>query len=252
MRERNAERGRRSRLRIGHRQRHEPAADDVRVHRHRAKAGQFLDEAVVAARLGERARGRSGELVGRPRETDGAFAEVVRRLDDERVAELARGRRGFGGGAHGDRPRLREACGGEPLALPELRDGERRRLRLHRVRQAEPLRDARRDADGVVGAGGDEAVHVLRAREPVDGGLVLDRDDRPPVGVSESRSGRVAVGRDEGQSPPPGGGEDSELRRAGAENEQTHRPIVATGPARPPREAPRPSRPPERRPACAG
>src|SRR5438105_10033909 len=99
------------------------------------------------------------------------------------------------------------------------------------MREAEALRDPGGDPDRVIRSGCDEAVHLLRAREPVDRRLVLDRDDRPPVGVAEARRRGVAVGRDDRQPAPPGGGEDSELRRAGTEDEQTHSRIVATTPA---------------------
>src|SRR5690348_9317373 len=175
--------------------------------------------------------GGGARLVRRPGEPDRALPHAVRRLDDARIPELARGGCGLGRCAARDRAGLGEAGGGEALALPQLGHGERRRLRLQRMRDAEALRDPGGDPDRVIGAGRDEAVHLLRAREPVDRRLVLDRDDRPPVGVAEARRRRVAVGRDDRQPAPPGGGEDSELRRAGAEDEQTHRTIVAMTPA---------------------
>ena len=244
MRERDAERGRRRLHRVRDRERHERAGEDEAVHGDAAQPGQLLDEAVVAARLRERARGGGAELGGRARKAHGALAAAVRRLDDDREAELGGGARRLGGRAAGDRPRLREAGRREPLALAQAGDGERGRLRLQRVRQAEPLRDAGRDADGVVGAGRDEPVDLLGAREPVDRRLVLDRHDRPPVGVAEPGGGRVAVGRDEGQAAAAGRGQDPELGRAGAENEQTHRPIVATVAAMPlPIRAPAPPQP---------
>ena len=73
-----------------------------------------------------------------------------------------------------------------------------------RMRQAEPLGDPGRDRDRVVGAGRDHAVDLLGPREPLDRRLVLDRDDRAPVGVAKAGRGRVAVGGDDGQARPRG------------------------------------------------
>ena len=91
------------------------------------------------------------------------------------------------------------------------------------MRQREPLRDAGGGRDGMVGAGRDDPVDVLGAREPVDRRLVLDRDDRAAVGVAEARRGGVAVGRHDGQAAPPRRREDAELRRPGAEDEEPRR-----------------------------
>ncbi len=100
------------------------------------------------------------------------------------------------------------------------------------MRQPEPGGDPGRDGDGVVAAGRDDPVDLLGAGEPLDRRLVLDRDDRAPVGVAKARRGGVAVGRDDGEPAPACGLEHSELRGAGAEDEQTcHGLIVAAGPA---------------------
>jgi hypothetical protein len=88
----------------------------------------------------------------------------------------------------------------EPVALAQLRDRDRRRPRLQRVREREPLRDARGDRDRPVRTGRDHAVDPLGLGEPVERGLVLARDQRAPVGERERRSGRIAVGRDHDQA----------------------------------------------------
>ena len=95
-----------------------------------------------------------------------------------------------------EQPRLRDAGRGEALALPRLRRRERGGRAVDRMRQAEPLGDARRDADRPVGAGRDDPVDVLGAGEPVDARLVLGRDERALVRVGEAGRRRVAVDRD--------------------------------------------------------
>jgi hypothetical protein len=57
--------------------------------------------------------------------------------------------------------------------------------------------DAGGDRDRPVDPRCDHAVDALRARELADGGLVLDRDDRAPVGVLEADRCRVAVAGDQ-------------------------------------------------------
>ena len=80
----------------------------------------------------------------------------------------------------------------------------------------------------MVGAGGDHAVDLLGACEPVDRRLVLDRDDRAAVGVAEPRRRGVAVGRDDVQPAGPRRREHAELGRSGPEDEQArHGAIVA-------------------------
>ena len=197
-----------------------------------AAADELLDEAVLAAGARDGSRGGGGHGLAVEGEPDVAFAGPVGRLDHARVADLV------GGGDHlveraaDERARLGDAGRGEPLALAELRDGERRRLGRDGVRQAEPGGDAGGARDGVVGAGGEQAVDLLGPGEPLDRGLVLDRDDRAPVGLAEAGGGRVAVGGDDGEPAPPGRREDAELRRARAEHEETlcHAAIVAAAP----------------------
>ncbi len=67
------------------------------------------------------------------------------------------------------------------------------------MRESEPEADPGGDGDRMIGAGRDHAVDLLGAREPFDRLLVLDRDDRAPVGVAEARSRGIAVGRDDRQ-----------------------------------------------------
>ena len=57
------------------------------------------------------------------------------------------------------------------------------------------------------------AVDVLRDREAVDLRLVLDGDDRPPVGVAEPGRRRVAVDRDHEEAATAGRFEEAELPR---------------------------------------
>ena len=87
------------------------------------------------------------------------------------------------------------------------------------MRQSEPLGDPRCDRDRVVGAGRDHPGDLLGACQPVDRRLVLDRDDRAPVGVAEARRGGIAIDGDDAQVAPAGRREDAELGWAGAENE---------------------------------
>ena len=155
VRERDAERGRGCLLAVGDRQRHEAAVEGERVDRHDAAADELLDEAVVAARLGERVRRRARERVAVGREPDAAFAGAVGRLDHDGEAELLGGRCDLGERPADARARLRDSGRREALALALPRDGELRRLRRQRMRKAEPLGDPGGDRDGVVGAGGD-------------------------------------------------------------------------------------------------
>src|SRR5260221_13621979 len=95
----------------------------------------------------------------------------------------------------------------------------------------------RRDAGGdlrcATAAGRDDRVDAFRAREPLDGELVLDRDDRPAVCVAEARSGRVAIGYDDGQAPAPRIREDTQLRGACPEDEEArHTANLAIGSGR--------------------
>ena len=84
------------------------------------------------------------------------------------------------------------------------------------MRQAEPLGDARRDADRPVGARRDDPVDLARPREPLDPRLVLGRDERPVVGEREAGRRGVAVGGDDVEAARPRRLEQAELRRAGA------------------------------------
>jgi hypothetical protein len=104
----------------------------------------------------------------------------------------------------------------EPFALLQLRGREHGRRGIDRVRQHEPLRDPGADRDRPVDPRRDQAVNPLGGRQPVDLRLVLDRDDRPPVGEGEARRGRIPVGRDHIELMRAGGLEQSELPGARA------------------------------------
>ena len=81
------------------------------------------------------------------------------------------------------------------------------------MRDAEPHREPRGDPDRPVDPGRDHAVHPLGEGQPLDRGLVLDRDERPLVGEPEARGRRVAVERDHLEPAPARGLEQAELRR---------------------------------------
>ena len=61
-----------------------------------------------------------------------------------------------------------------------------------------------------------DAVDALGGREPVDLGLVLDRDDRAPVGEAEAGRGRIAVDGDHEEAAVAGRLEEAELPGARA------------------------------------
>ena len=92
---------------------------------------------------------------------------------------------------------MRDAGLGQAVALLELRNRELGHLRLERMRQVVPRRDACGDRDRKVDPGSDDAADLLRRRQPVDRRLVLDRDDRPPVRMTESGRRRVTVDGDD-------------------------------------------------------
>ena len=84
------------------------------------------------------------------------------------------------------------------------------------MRQAEALRDARRDRDRPVDPGGEDSVDVLRAGESIEALLVLGRDEGPPVGELEAGRRRVAVARDHEEAALARGPKKTELRGPGA------------------------------------
>jgi hypothetical protein len=84
------------------------------------------------------------------------------------------------------------------------------------MRQAEPLGDARGNGDGPVDPWRDDAVDAFCVGQPLEGRLVLGRDERAPVGVPEAERRRIAVGGDDEGSAPARGFEQPELRRPGA------------------------------------
>ena len=110
-----------------------------------------------------------------------------------------------------------DARGGERLALPRLRGGERSRPRVDRVREPHALCDTRRDPDRPVRTGRDDPVDTAGPREPVDRVLVLGREHRPLGREREAGRARVAVDRDHLQvTARPGGLQQAELGGPGA------------------------------------
>ena len=190
VRQRDAERGRVGGDAVGDEQRVEDAVDRDGVDRHLRAFDELLDEADLAAGGVERGVDRRRQLRLGADEREAALALAVGRLDD------ARDRQPVDDAGDELRARLRHARLREPVALPRLRRRERRGGRVDRVRQRQPLGDARRDADRPVGARRDDPVDVLRPCEPVDAGLVLGRDDRALVRVREAGRRGVAVDGD--------------------------------------------------------
>ena len=112
---------------------------------------------------------------------------------------------------------VRDAGLGERVALPRLRRGHRAGARVDRMREADPLRDPRRDPHGPVRPGGDDPVDVACACEPVDRLLVLRREHGALVGEREPDGLRVPVDGDHVEvAARPGGLEQAELGGPGA------------------------------------
>ena len=206
--ERDAEGGRLGEDPVGHGQREELAVARDGVHRQLRAVDQLLDEDAAAAGLGHRRLDGGCELGRLADEREPALALPVGRLDD--AGERDRGI------ADRERPRLNDACGGEPLALARLRRREHGRGAADRMRQAEVLGNPRRDPDGPVGSRRDDPVDLAGLRETLDPGLVLGRDHRALVGEGESGGERVAVDRDHREVAGRRGLEQAELRRARA------------------------------------
>ena len=215
MGESDSERGRLGDDPVGDGQRCEATADREGVDGHLAPGNELLDEHHVRARLLERERESVLELPLPADEHEPLLALPIGRLDHAWVAE-----------AVGSRPcllerradhvaRVRDARLGEPLALAELRGGQDGGGWVDRVRQGEPLGDPRGDRNRPVDAGRDDPVDALRRGEAVDLRLVLDGDDRPPVGEAKPRCGRIAVDGDDEVVPPSRGLEQAELAGPG-------------------------------------
>jgi hypothetical protein len=86
--------------------------------------------------------------------------------------------------------------------------------------EPKPVRDPRRDPDRPVVGRRDHSVDALGLGQPVQRRLVLERDQRAPVGVPEAGSGCVAIDRHYHQPAAPGGRQQPELLAPGAEDEQ--------------------------------
>jgi hypothetical protein len=180
----------------------EDAVDGDRVHRHLGAVDVLLgDEAAVP---GSRERGldRRRQLRVGADEGEPALALPVGRLDDA-------GRR-----RHAEQARVRHPLRGEALALALLRGREHGGGSVDRVRQSHPLGDPRRDPDRPVRSRRDDAVDVLRTREPVDVLLVLGRDERALVGPAEPGRAGVAIDGDHVEVTLARRAEEPDLRRA--------------------------------------
>ena len=207
--ERDAEGRRLGRQAVGHRERDEAPVDRHGVDGHLRPLDVLLHEHRAAAGLGERGCERGLELAGRAHEREPPLALPVGRLHDEGERQLRIPRV--------ELPRMRDAGRGERLPLARLRRDDGPRPGSDRVREPDPLRDARGDPDRPVRTRRDDPVHVARPREPVDRLLVLRRDDRALVRQHEPHGLRVTVDRDHVHVVPPVGRlEQPELRGPGA------------------------------------
>ena len=126
-----------------------------------------------------------------------ALPLAVGRLDDTRKAKVGCSLLRLVDGRADAERRVRDPGLGQTVALLELRNRELGHLRRERMRQVVPRRDACGDRDGKVDPGRDDAPDLLRRRQPVDRRLVLDRDDRPPVRMTEPGRRRVTVDGDD-------------------------------------------------------
>ncbi len=214
--ERDAERRRLRADAVGHGQRVEAPVERERVDGDLLPVDQLLDEAGVRPGCLERGVDGGGEPRFVADEREPTLALAVGRLHDARKPEpFDRGAR-LAEALAELRLRLRHSRLGEALALTDLRGRQLRDLRRERMREREPLRDARGHRDGPVDPRRDHAVDPLGLGEPFDARLVLGRDDRPAVGERESRRGGIAVDRDHEEVERTGRLEQPELRRAGA------------------------------------
>jgi hypothetical protein len=82
------------------------------------------------------------------------------------------------------------------------------------VREAVARRDARGRTDGQFAPRGDHSFDALGLGEALQRGLVVERDDRPPVGEAEAGRRGIAVDRDHEQIACAGRSQQAELPRA--------------------------------------
>ena len=192
---------------VGDRQRVEDAADGEGVDGDLRPWHELLHEREPVPRRSDCGGNRLRELgrVGDDRKP--LLALAVDGLHDRGQRQVVPGHRGH------VPARLRNAVLRQALALAVLEDGERGRLGRDRMRQARVRGEPGGDGDRPVDARSDDPVHLLGARELADRRLVLDRDDRPAVGIREADRGRVAVAGDDEEASLPGGAVQAELRR---------------------------------------
>ena len=204
----------------GRRRRGDPVGDgeggEHTVHRepddrHLRTVDELLDEREAVAGRAARHLDRRAEPVGRLDEGEALLALPVGRLDDDRAGDL---RQPVVAADH-PRPRLGHTGRLEPLALPQLVRREHGRLRRDRMRQPGVLGDPRGDAHRPVRPRGDDPVDPERAHEPLDRGLVLGREDAPPVGEREPGRARIAIDHAQPEAACTRRLEQTELSRAG-------------------------------------
>ena len=167
-----------------------------RVHRHLATGNMLLHDQRRRARRVERDANRLLHLLRGTHEREPTLSLAVRRLDDTGKTDASCGLRRLGRARADLVRRLGHTGLREPLPLTQFRRRERGGLRGDRMPQSQALGHPSSDRHGPVDPGRDQPVNVLGAREPLDSGLVLGRDDRAAVGVPESGRRRVAIDRD--------------------------------------------------------
>ena len=191
---------------VGDGERHEAPIERDGVHGQLGALDELLHEGTADPRFRDGAGEGGVELGPLAHEREPALALTIRRLHDAGERE-----RGIVGG---EEPRLRHARRAETVALARLRGREDRGGAVDRVRQAQLLGHAGRDADGPVGPGRHDAVDGAGACQPLHTELVLGREHGALVREDEPRSARVAVDRDHVEVAPPGRLEQAELGRA--------------------------------------
>ncbi len=182
---------------VGHRQRVELSTDRERVDRQLRSRHELVDEHDLTARCRQRRLERLRHVLRGRHHRQAALSLAIRRLDHAGKAELLGRLLGVGRSGADTEGSVWDARLGEPLALAELRHRRLRHLRGQRMPKVVASRHARCEADGKVDARRDDALDPLRGGQPVDRVLVLDGDDRPPVGVAEAWSGRIAIDGDD-------------------------------------------------------
>ena len=197
---------RRAAVRDGERDEHAVHRDGVDGHLR--PVDELLDQCDTATGLGLCSLDRRGQAGAVANESQAALTLAIGCLDDAGKRDRRIGRR--------ERLWLQDAGRGKALALTRLRGCQNGSSAVDRMRQAQMLRHTSGDPNRPVGARRDEAVDRARLREPLDGLLVLGRDQSALVCEGKSGGERVTVDCDHLEVTAGGGLEQAELRGARA------------------------------------